>query len=354
MKLSVPFIPDVAFAKTLAHKKKDLASVYFGLHSGPALDARVQPTPVAPSLFAKTLGMVTGIHTYCLLNSRFVRPDLYLDDLFLSQTLDTLQKLHETIGLQGIVFSDLYLLHALSRTGHGLIPLLEAVPGINMMTDSAPKAFFLLDAIGKTGFRLPGKLVLDRSLNRDFHALEKTVQGIRKAYPRMGIELMANEGCLLHCPFKLTHDAQISLSNTGLVQEQTHRISRTLGCHDTFFHHPHLFLSAPFIRPEDMHAYAGLADTVKISGRTLGPNFLEKVIAAYTQRSFDGNLLELMDATGFLADTYYIDNKKLGPDFLDTLANCDKFCKKCGICRELFHHAAQKQPITIKPYKDMQ
>ncbi len=354
MKLSVPFIPDTDYAKTLAQKKADLASVYFGLHSGPVLDARVQSTPVDPSLFVKTLGRVTGIKTYCLLNSRFVRPDLYLDGLFLSQTLDILQKLHETIGLQGIVFSDLYLIHALSRTGHGLISHLEAVPGINMMTDTAPKAFFLLDAIRKTGFRLPGKLVLDRSLNRDFHGLERTVQGIRQAYPRMGIELMANEGCLLHCPFKLTHDAQISLSNTGLVQEQTHRISHTLGCHDTFFHDPHLVLSAPFIRPEDMHAYAGLADTIKISGRTLGPKFLGKVIAAYTQRSFDGNLLELMDATGFLADTYYIDNKKLGPDFLDTLANCDKFCQKCGICRELFKHAARKQPITIKPYKDKQ
>mgnify|MGYP005850852663 CR=1 FL=1 len=354
MKLSVPFIPDTAFAKALAQKKADLASVYFCLPSGPVLDARVQSAPMDPSLFVKILGRVTGIKAYCLLNSRFVRPDLYLDDLFLSQTLETLQKLHGTTGLQGIVFSDLYLLHALSRTGHGLISLLEAVPGINMMTDSAPKAFSLLDAIEKTGFRLPGKLVLDRSLNRDFHALEKTVQAIRQAHPQMGIELMANEGCLLHCPFKLTHDAQISLSNTGLVQEQTHRISHTLGCHDSFYHHPHLFLSAPFIRPEDLNAYAGLADTIKISGRTLGPKFLGKVIAAYTQKSFDGNILELMDATGFLADTYYIDNKKLGPDFLDTLANCDKFCKRCGICRELFKHAARKQPLTLKPYKDKQ
>lgn len=354
MKLSVPFISDTAYAKTLVQKKADLASVYFGLHSWPALDARVQPMPVDPSLFAKTLGRATGIKVYCLLNSRFIRPDLYLDDLFLSQTLNTLHKLHETIGLQGIVFSDLYLIHALSRTGHGLISQMEAVPGINMMTDTAPKALFLLDAIEKTRFRLPGKLVLDRSLNRDFQGLERTVQGIRKAYPQTGIELMANEGCLFHCPFKLTHDAQISLSNTGLVKEQTHRISRTLGCHHTFFHHPHLFLRSPFIRPEDMPAYAGLADTIKISGRTLGPKFLDKVLSAYTQGSFDGNLLELMDATGFLADTYYIDNKKLGVDFLDTLANCDKFCKKCGICRELFTRAARKQSITIKPFKDIQ
>ena len=354
MKLSVPFIPDKGYAEILVHKQTELASVYFGLHCLPALDARVQPTPVDPSLLVKTLGKMAGIKGYCLLNTRFVRPDLYLDDLFVSQILDTLQKLHQTIGLQGIVFSDLYLMRALSRTGHELISQLEAVPGINMMTDTAPKAFFLLDAIAKTRFRPPGKLVLDRSLNRDFQGLEKTVQTIRKAYPQMRIELMANEGCLLHCPFKHTHDAQISLSNTGLIQEQTHRISRTLGCHHTFFHHPHLFLSSPFIRPEDMHAYAGLADTIKISGRTLGPNFLNKVLRAYTQRSYDGNLLELMDATGFMADAYVIDNKKLGGDFLDILANCDKFCKKCGICRDIFKIAARKLPLTLRPYKDMQ
>ncbi len=354
MQLSVPFISDTAYAESLAQKKADLASVYFGLPSRPAADARVQCRTGDSFSFTKILGRVAGIKAYCLLNSRFIRPDLYLDDIFLNQTLDTIQKLDETIGIQGIVFSDLYFLNALSGTGHELVPKLEAVPGINMMIDTAPKAFFLLDAIEKTRFRLPGKLVLDRSLNRDFHCLEKTVQGIRQAYPRMGIELMANEGCLLHCPFKLTHDSQISLSNTGLVQEQTHRISRTLGCHHTFFHHPHLFLSVPFIRPEDITAYAGLADTIKISGRTLGPNFLCKAIDAYIRRSFDGNLLELMDATRFLADFYYIDNKKLDPDFLNTLANCDKFCKTCGICQDLFMHTARKKTITLKPYKDMQ
>jgi len=354
MKLSVPFIPDTAYAESLAQKKADLASVYFALPSRPAADARVQCRTVDAFLFTKILGRVAGIKAYCLLNSRFIRPDLYLDDFFLYHTLDTLQKLDETTNIQGIVFSDLYFLNALSRTGHKLVPKLEAVPGINMMIDNAPKAYFLMEAIEKTRFRLPGKLVLDRSLNRDFHCLEKTVQGIRQAYPQTGIELMANEGCLLHCPFKLTHDAQISLSNTGLVQEQTHRLSRTLGCHDTFFHHPHLFLRAPFIRPEDITAYAGLADTIKISGRTLGQNFLRKVIDAYIQRSFDGNLLELMDATRFLSDLYYIDNKKLDPDFLNTLANCDKFCKTCGICQDLFVQTARKKTITLKPYKDMQ
>jgi collagenase-like PrtC family protease len=354
MKLSVPFIPDITYAEFLAENRGNLASVYFALCSGPVLDARVRCKTVDPVLPAKPLGRLSGINAYCLLNSRFVHPDLYLDDLFLRQTLDSLEKLFSTIRIQGIVFSDLYLLQALAGTGHDLITKLEAVPGINMMIDNAPKAFFLVEAIERTGFRLPGKLILDRSLNRDFHALEKTVTGIKQAYPHIGIELMANEGCLLHCPFKLTHDAQISLSNTGLVQEKTHRISRTLGCHNTFFHHPHMFLRSPFIRPEDMGAYAGLADTIKLSGRTLGADFLRKVIAAYSRQSFDGNLLELMDASRFLAESYFIDNKKLGPDFLNTLANCTKFCKECRICHDLFMNAARKHTIILQPYKDMQ
>ena len=45
-------------------------------------------------------------------------------------------------------------------------------------------------------------------------------------------------------------------------------------------------------------------------------------------RTFDGNLLTLMDAAGFMADRVRIPNPALGPDFFSTLTTCTKLCKK--------------------------
>ncbi len=352
MKLSVPFVADNTYIDFLVENKSRISSVYFAPPEGLPLDARVQSGSLDALFFKHHLPRLGEIKTYCLFNTRFITPDRYFDLRFLNRILDRLQALDSNGGLSGIVFSDMYLLTALSKTGHKQVKSLEAVPGINTMLDNAPKAFSLLEAIRKTRFKLPGKLVLDRSLNRDFKALENTVSAIRQAYPDVDIELMANEGCLNHCPFKLTHDAQISLSNTRLVPEMTHRISQKHGCHDFFLGHPHLFLSSPFIRPEDLTAYAQLADTVKISGRTLGSRFLRQAVNAYIHQSFDGNLLELMDATRFLAESYHVDNKQLGPDFLHTLAGCNHLCVNCTRCRDLFNRTARQQTRTLKPYKD--
>lgn len=352
MKLSVPFIADDTYIDFLVENKPLLSSVYFALQAGPTLDARVRSGSLDFNFLKKHLSRLGKIKTYCLFNTRFIAPNQYFDARFLNQILDRLQALDSVGGLSGIVFSDMYLLTALSKTGHKQVKSLEAVPGINMMLDNAPKAFSLLAAIRETCFKLPGKLVLDRSLNRDFKALEKTVSAIRQAYPDVGIELMANEGCLSHCPFKLTHDAQISLSNTKLVPEMTHRINQKHGCHNFFHHHPHLFFSSPFIRPEDLTAYVHLADTVKISGRTLGSRFLIQALYAYIHESFDGNLLELMDATRFLAEFYRVENKQLGPDFLNTLAGCNHLCVNCTQCRDLFNRTARQQTRILKPYKD--
>lgn len=352
MKLSVPFIADDPYIDFLVKNKSLLSSVYFALPDGPVLDARVQFGSLDLHFLQKHLPRLGKIKTYCLFNTRFITPDRYFDTRFLNQILDRLQALDSISGLSGIVFSDMYLLAALSKTGHKQVKFLEAVPGINMMLDNAPKAFSMLAAIRETCFKMPEKLVVDRSLNRDFNGLEKMVSAIRQACPDVGIELMANEGCLSHCPFKLTHDAQVSLSNTRLVPEMTHRISQVHGCHDFFQRHPHYFFSSPFIRPEDLAAYSHLADTVKISGRTLGSRFLIQAVNAYIHKSFDGNLLELMDATRFLADAYHVDNKQLGPDFLYTLAGCNHLCVNCTRCRDLFNRTARQQTLILKPYKD--
>ena len=352
MKLSVPFIPDKKYINFLKNNSLNLESIYFSLHSGPVLDSRMRFKKQDLSDLSKGLKQIKSVKKYCLLNSRFINPCLYHDTEFLNQTLDKLEFLVSHSNINGIVFSDTYFLIAMSATKRDVISCLEAVPGINCMIDSSQKAFSFFDMIEQTGFEIPGKIVLDRSLNRNIKQLKKTRSEIKHQYNQIKIELLANEGCIYHCPFKLAHDAQISFSNLRITPDKTFQINKTIGCHTYFFTTPEKFLKSPFIRPEDINKYTGVADTIKLCGRTLGINFLFNCIGAYIKKSYDGNLFSLMDASHWLSDRYHIDNKRLDPGFFNMLTNCKKDCKNCSICNDLFLKAATKKTLQIKKYKD--
>lgn len=356
MKLSVPFIPDTAFTEFLASRRQVLAAVYFPLDSTGVWDARIKD-PGRPghtqNQLAQHLSKLTGVDKYILVNTRFIRPDIYQDKRTLTRFLDQVAALSAQVRITGIVISDFYLLQALDKTGHPIVADLEAVPGINAMIDRFGKLLSCLDLIAMTQFRPPGRLLLDRSLNRDMENLSQLSHRIRQEMPDKKIELLANEGCLLHCPFKPAHDAHIALSNTGLVREATWQINRQFGCHDLLLKAPERFFSSPFIRPEDQYRYDGLADTIKLCGRTLGTSFLTRCITAYETRSHEGNLLDLMDAAHFLANHVHIDNKALDTDFFISLTTCTNKCKACTICQRLFQNTARRLSIRLTSYKDI-
>jgi len=354
MKLSVPYIPDEKYTLFLKNKTPNIESIYFALHSGPILDSRMRFKTTGLYDLSKGLQQLGSIKKYCLLNSRFIHPDLYNDTHFLNQTLDKLEYLVSHSHITGIVFSDVYFLNAMSATKRDVISCLEAVPGINNMIDSSEKAFSLLEIIEQTRFKLPGKIVLDRSLNRKPKQLKTTAHKIKDQYNHIKIELLANEGCIYHCPFKLTHDSQISFSNLGVSTDQTFQTNRTIGCHAYFFKTPERFFKSPFIRPEDVNKYTEIADTIKLCGRTLGLNFLKTCINAYIKKSYAGNLFDLMDATHWLSDIFHIENKSIDPDFFNLMTRCTKECKNCNVCKGLFLKTAKKKPIIIAKYKDYQ
>jgi len=358
MKLSVPFIPDPSYSDFLIARQDALASVYFILESPGVWDARIrskdfaseQPPDVS---LAQKLSRLKAVNKYVLINTRFVHPQIYADTRGLVSFLDAVARLWQKARIKGIVFADFYLLRALDRTGHEIIPFLEAVPGVNAMMDTMGKVRACMDMVSITGFRPPSRLVIDRSLNRDLEKLSFIRDRVRQEYPGTAIELLANEGCILNCPFKPAHDAHIALSNTGLVRETTWTMNQNFGCQAYFFDRPDRFLSSPFIRPEDLKHYEGLADTVKLCGRTLGPSFLTQAVTAYEKGMFDGNLLDLMDAAHFLSDHFHIDNKLLGENFFDTLSSCTNQCKTCKLCSKCFQNAVRKKSFTLKFYKDI-
>ncbi|MFH2057362.1 MAG: hypothetical protein ABIJ59_00485 [Pseudomonadota bacterium] len=354
MKLSVPFISDKQYTLFLQQRIQFIESVYFSLHSGPVLDARMRFKKTSLNELAKGLKNLGNIKKYCLLNSRFIHPKFYHDTTFLDALLDSLNHLSSQADITGFVFSDAYFLTALGARKNKAAHHLEAVPGINCMIDSFQKTMAFFEIIEETGFKLPQKIILDRSLNRNFFQLEKTCRTIMEKYSPIKFELLANEGCIHHCPYKLAHDSQISFSNTGYSQDLTYMTNQTIGCHAYYSDRPERFFKSPFIRPEDIVHYQMVVHTIKLCGRTIGTRFLKNCIDAYIKQSYTGNLLELMDATHWLSDLYHVENKNLDPDFLNMITQCTKTCKSCKLCHNLWLSATRKKSLGIKEYKDYQ
>lgn len=158
MKLSVPFIPDADYAGFLADCSKNLSSLYFPIEASPPFDARIKSpgaSPWTPEVLGRHLAPVAGVKKYILMNTRFVSPGIYTDSPRLNRFLDRLWELDRAVGIDGIVFSDLYLASALDRTGHDIIGRLEAVPGVNLMLDTPEKVFSCLEFIETTRFAPP-------------------------------------------------------------------------------------------------------------------------------------------------------------------------------------------------------
>jgi hypothetical protein len=357
MKLSVPFIPDQDYARFLASQASRISSIYFPLFSGPVTDARVRLSGnISPGIrdLCAHLSGLKAIDKYILMNTRFLPPQVYTDNTILSGMLDDIEYLDNTVGIKGIVLSDVYLLRALDQTEHAIVHSLEAVPGINAMLDSPEKFFSFFEVQDLCRFKPPARIVPDRALNRNPEKLTALSKAVKNFDPAIRIELLANEGCMYQCPFKFSHDAHISLSNTGLVKETTFQMNQNLGCQAYFNLRPHAFLKSPFIRPEDIHHYQGIADGIKLCGRTRGVRFLKRCIRAYLNEYFGGNLLDLMDTPEILARQYHIDNTRLGKRFFTTLTACTKVCKPCRICSEIFNRASWKKELNFEPYKEFQ
>ena len=294
-----------------------------------------------------SLAQLRGPKKYALLNSRFYTPKMLTDSRTIRPIIDALTQFLDRGVIHGIVYCDHYLLQLLADEAPQLAACLEAVPSVNTMLDSYDKIEAQLYYIRETGFAMPGKIILDRSLNRNLDKLAQIAMQIRQHFPGIHIEMLANEGCLPFCPFKLSHDAYIALANLD-GHNRTHEINCDIGCMRFLEDQPHRLLQSPFIRPEDIDLYLYHIDTIKLCGRTLGADFLMNAISAYRARRYEGNLLELLDAMAWLADKLYVDNRMLSFDFANMLSQCDNCCEQCGFCRELFATIAHPLSLFIE------
>jgi collagenase-like PrtC family protease len=212
-------------------------------------------------------------------------------------------------------------------------PDIEAGASVLADIDSLPRAMV---------YQASGAQVItpDTAINRDLELLRDI-----KTKTNLKIKLMVNEGCLYRCPFRKFHFNYIS-----------HKSRSSNFNYDEFVTGNNLFLGnccgiikwdnsqvikSGWIRPEDLRRYSGIANRFKIVGRTVESNILVKIVDAYLQENWGGNLFDLMCSslktfsTGYGA---YINNKALDiHDFFDRVSKCKHACDECNYCQSLVH-----------------
>jgi collagenase-like PrtC family protease len=184
-------------------------------------------------------------------------------------------------GADGVTVSTPYLLR-LVKNAH---PRLKTRVGVFAVIDGAEKARQWENLGADT------LCVSAIACNRNFNRL----RAIRSAV-RCNLELLVNACCLPGCAYELTHMNMLS---------QSSRKGDRLGgfCLDYCFLHcserrladPANFVKAVWIRPEDVGSYEEIGYTwFKIVERSCPGDLLARRVQAYAERSFDGNLYELV------------------------------------------------------------
>ena len=349
MKLDVPFIPDSEYTDYLAGLGDEIHAVHFSLYDPELSDARIRLQSIDIETLIALLGKLAAPRKYLLANGRFHRPDRYGPNGGSALLIDRIERLRSSGVLDGVIFSDAYLLLSLSDAAPDLAGRLEAVPSVNFGMDSIQKVRSVLDLIRQSRFRMPGKIALDRSVNRDPAALSGLAGTVGHLCPEAKVELLVNEGCLPQCPFRRTHEALIACANAGMPVDSL-RLNRDLGCMRLLSRSPHLILASPFIRPEDMRHYKGQAAVFKICGRTLGKAFLMRAISAFREEKYVGNLFDLLDASHWMAAEWELRNEGLPEDFHRRLSTCDRQCNGCSACREMFLRFARPRPFHLPDF----
>jgi len=350
MRLDIPFLPESSYTAFIQSHAQHIEAVHFGLFDSDTIDARQKFTLIDIDTLVEHLQQIGTVRKYLLLNSRLHHPGLYLDAEMIKPTLTKIGNLLDAGVLDGVVYADHYFLQLLADTDPGLACRLEAVPSVNFMIDCWAKLQSTMEALAATPFRAPGKIILDRSLNRRPEALNTLARQSHRVYPDIKLALLANEGCIAYCPFKPAHDSHIALSNIAVATD-THAINAALGCKRYFREQPHKLFRSPFIRPEDVARYEDSVDLIKLCGRTLGTAFLQRLVEAYIRRSYSGNLLDLLDSLDWMVPERYIANDQLPGDFCSRMSECNDDCRECNYCHELLAAHSHRPAFKLKDFR---
>lgn len=144
------------------------------------------------------------------------------------------------------------------------------------------------------------ELTLFHKINRNFELLEKMLNHTRKS--RMSLRLIANNVCLHSCPYAVMHGtSQAHASQSKHFSKHINLDYCLLKCTTEKIKNPTQLIASEWIRPEDIKYYENICEktgnynfSIKLLDRTKTTDFLTRVIKAYTEKKYEGNLLDVL------------------------------------------------------------
>ena len=137
------------------------------------------------------------------------------------------------------------------------------------------------------------EITLPESKNRDFRFLEQ----VRKN-ASCDFQLIATNDCLFECPLRSHHaNFQSHASQSQHVSGGFALDYCMLKCTYWKIKYPVELIKSPWIRPEDVSIYEELGfDKIKLTERMKKTDKIAEAAQAYSKRSYDGNLLKLLNS----------------------------------------------------------
>lgn len=185
------------------------------------------------------------------------------------------------VGIDGVTVTVPYLLEIIKRR----FPKLHTKVSVIAQVNSVSKARFYED-MGAD------EILLDYMINRDFKLLEN----IRKSV-KCDLSLLVNDLCTYGCVYRnyhynvAGHSSQSEHSAKGFLIDYN-----TLRCSIERLKNPSLFISARWIRPEDIHHYESIGyENFKVAGRRMSSGWILNAAKAYSERKYEGNLSDILD-----------------------------------------------------------
>ncbi|VFQ46270.1 U32 family peptidase [Desulfoluna butyratoxydans] len=145
------------------------------------------------------------------------------------------------------------------------------------------------------------EITLVREATRNFKLLEACLRHTKQT--GTGVRIFANSVCLTSCPFAVNHAVGMShASRTEDGGPGMYIDYNILSCNYNRIGNPVKLMGSSWIRPEDIHYYEELCDragnhnlSLKLIDRTKTTAWLSRVVKAYAERRYDGNLLDILN-----------------------------------------------------------
>ena len=190
-----------------------------------------------------------------------------------------------------------------------------------------------------------------RDLQRDLPTVKMFAEWGKKNGKK--ICMLANSGCLRNCPWQTFHETLLA-HNFRHIQSEIQKLNMpsTLCVGIVQSKQYEEILRASWIRPEDLYRYEPYVSVFKLSTREADRPDL--ILKAYTSRSFNGDLLLLLDpGFSFLVRPNVFVNKAFPKEWSEgkIAGKCASNCTHCGKCTEVLNLVLKRSPNLPPPPK---